>query len=386
MQNLIAAIVVSLLVLTVDGSPRAWGDPLPNYGVSNYSCPGTTMRRSKVVPTSAHSVRPADIKIVASMGDSLTAGNGAGAEDPLAIVLQYRGLTFQGGGEKTLEEQVTIPNVLKKYNPNLFGYAVGTSSPNVWELARLNIAMPGGNVRDMPGQARQLVSLMQTHPESVDFENDWKLVNIFIGGNDVCGYCHHGGPSGEEFGNYLKQAIQILYDNIPRVIVSLLSMLHLEMIRTSDTGQYFCQALHVHECQCEGDLSFTNDQIAAVVVSYQQAAMALQTGGFFDGTRDDFTLVVQTAVNNSTEPPMKDGVPDQSFFSPDCFHFSQYGHAICGTWVWQNLMEPVGAKTVKANVSIPARPLACPDAACPFIRTTKNSANCAAYLTEPADS
>jgi len=114
--------------------------------------------------------------------------------------------------------------------------------------------------------------------------------------------------------------------------------------------------------------------------------MALQTGGFFDSTRDDFTLVVQTAVNNSTEPPMKDGVPDQSFFSPDCFHFSQYGHAICGTWVWQNLMEPVGAKTVKANVSIPARPLACPDAACPFIRTTKNSANCAAYLTEPADS
>lgn len=38
------------------------------------------------------------------------AANGAGAEDPLAVVLQYRGLAFQAGGDKTLDEHATIPS------------------------------------------------------------------------------------------------------------------------------------------------------------------------------------------------------------------------------------------------------------------------------------
>lgn len=26
--------------------------------------------------------------------------------------------------------------------------------------------------------------------QEVDFEKDWKLVTLFIGGNDLCQYCH----------------------------------------------------------------------------------------------------------------------------------------------------------------------------------------------------
>jgi hypothetical protein len=113
---------------------------------------------------------------------------------------------------------------MKKYNPSLFGYATGTSSPNVWEIARLNVAMPGAGSESLAGQARDVVQRLQTHPEVsllisracpenqavtnpyiyvyekvrlwfvfqvIDFQNDWKMVNIFSGGNDVCGYCRH---------------------------------------------------------------------------------------------------------------------------------------------------------------------------------------------------
>jgi len=198
------------------------------------------MRPSKVPPTNSLSVRPADIKIVAALGDSLTAGSGAGAEDPLAIVLQYRGLTFNGGGEKTLEQQATIPNILKKFNSNLFGYAIGTSSPNVWELSALNQAMPGAGSESLAGQARTVVSLMRSHPEKVDFDNDWKIVNIFSGGNDVCGVCRHPVANAPpQFGLNLRAAIQVFYEQVPKVIVILTSMIHLEMLRESDTGQFF---------------------------------------------------------------------------------------------------------------------------------------------------
>lgn len=87
----------------------------------------------------------------------------------------------------------------------MFGYSNGIGSPNVWEIARLNVAMPGANAKDLPGQARQLVQLLQQHTEVgqelfcfsvkkipfkvVNMKEDWKLLNIFIGGNDICGYC-----------------------------------------------------------------------------------------------------------------------------------------------------------------------------------------------------
>ena len=70
----------------------------------------------------------------------------------MAILLQYRGLAFQGGGDKGLDEHVTLPSkcqqitnvtlinfldILRKYNPTIFGYALGVSSSDVWDKAHL---------------------------------------------------------------------------------------------------------------------------------------------------------------------------------------------------------------------------------------------------------
>ncbi|CAD6185479.1 unnamed protein product [Caenorhabditis auriculariae] len=337
---------------------------LPDVGVPNYSCPGDSMKKSK---------------IVMALGDSLTAANGAGAEDPLAVVLQYRGLAFQAGGDKTLDEHATIPNILKKYNPNLFGYSVGIGSPNVWEIAYLNVAMPGANAKDLPGQARQLVSLLKEHTESVNIKEDWKMLNIFIGGNDMCGYCRHSSYAPSICVSEIQEAIQIIYDNVPRVIVSLTTMLHLEILRKTDSGHFFCTRLHHDECGCESNTTFTDADIEKACVEYADLEIQLGSNGTFE--RDDFSLVVQPFFRDADQPPMKDGKPYMGFFAPDCFHFSQWGHAVVTTWLWKNLLEPVGSKTTNASLSYPSLPLACPDLACPFIRTTKNSADCSEYMT-----
>jgi hypothetical protein len=44
------------------------------------------------------------------IGITFQAANGAAAEDPAAIILQYRGLAFQIGGDKNLSTHVTIPS------------------------------------------------------------------------------------------------------------------------------------------------------------------------------------------------------------------------------------------------------------------------------------
>ncbi|GMR55166.1 hypothetical protein PMAYCL1PPCAC_25361, partial [Pristionchus mayeri] len=109
------AVLLVVLVSAVVGD-------VPDFGVPGWSCDADLMKRSKFVPNSVHSLRPADIEIVGAIGDSLTAANGAGAEtnDILGVAIQYRGLTFSVGGDKTLDEHITMANVLKKFNPNLF--------------------------------------------------------------------------------------------------------------------------------------------------------------------------------------------------------------------------------------------------------------------------
>lgn len=42
---------------------------------------------------------------------------------------------------------------------------------------------------------------------------------------------------------------------------------------------------------------------------------------------------------------------DVSLFAPDCFHFSHWGHALMAKALWNNLFEPVGAKTSSFDVN-----------------------------------
>ncbi|KAF1769548.1 hypothetical protein GCK72_001365 [Caenorhabditis remanei] len=358
---------------------------LPDLGYPGWQCDASLYQKSKKVPTSAHSVRFADIKVIGALGDSLTAANGAGAPkgDPLAVILQYRGLAFQCGGDNTLDEHVTVANVLKKFSPNLMGYSTGIGSANVWEVSKLNQAVPGAEASDIITQARALVQIIQSHKE-IDYKNDWKLVNVFIGANDMCAYCNDGENGGHSKANWKQNvitAIQILKNNLPRTIVSMTGMFDMRMLREIDHDKYFCDGLHTFECPCEKNKAFTNDDISAACHRYMDAQLEIQSSGIFDST-DDFTFVVQPFFNGIVTPPLKpDGDVNLDWFAPDCFHFSKLGHANVAKHLWNNIVQPVGSKNTIVNLSDPTIPLNCPDASCPFFRTTKNSVDCSKYMT-----
>uniref|UniRef100_A0A914EG49 Lipase_GDSL domain-containing protein n=1 Tax=Acrobeloides nanus TaxID=290746 RepID=A0A914EG49_9BILA len=376
--------IVFIIHSLADENPRFkrdWGDPLPDLGYPGYNCSPNVMAPSKNMPTNVHSIRPADIKLIMALGDSLTAANGAGATDAISVLLQYRGLAFLMGADK---------DILLKYNPKLFGQSYGICAADVWECAFLNIAQPGAKAVDMPGQATEIVRRMQDdHPE-IDFNNDWKLLSIFIGGNDFCSYCRDPvGYSAANFAYKIQEAIEYIYDHVPRVIVQLVTMLHVEMEKKLDSTDNvtapICQPLHEYgECKCLYS-NWTVESMNQTVQAYQQAEMLLQD--YFENktkadNKTDFTFVIQPFINNAFNPAMNvDGTPDLRMFAPDCFHFSQLGHAGVATWLWKNMLEPVGSKTNAANLSSVAYPLGCPDPTCPFIRTTRNSQNCAQYLT-----
>ena len=57
----------------------------------------TSNFRSKTKPKTVHELRPGDIDIIAAMGDSLTAGNGAAASNLLHITTENRGISWSIG-------------------------------------------------------------------------------------------------------------------------------------------------------------------------------------------------------------------------------------------------------------------------------------------------
>ncbi|KRK02310.1 uncharacterized protein Dyak_GE27471 [Drosophila yakuba] len=80
-------------------------------------------KRSTERPTSVHRLRPGDIDVIGAMGDSLTAGNGIFATNLLHVTVENRGVVWSIGGQYDWRKYLTLPNILKEFNPNLYGYA-----------------------------------------------------------------------------------------------------------------------------------------------------------------------------------------------------------------------------------------------------------------------
>ncbi|GMR39526.1 hypothetical protein PMAYCL1PPCAC_09721, partial [Pristionchus mayeri] len=350
-------------------------------GAPNWSCDADLMQRSKTVPKSVHSLRPADIDIIAALGDSLTAANGAGCEgeDVLGIAIQWRGLTFSLGGDKSLDEHISLANILKKFNPDVFGYSIRTGSANVWETAHLNAGIPGAHAGGMYDQAVDVLRRMKEHPE-IDYLNKWKLVHIFIGGNDICGWCNKepDAANGDHYRDQLRLAVQFLKDNMPKTIVVLTGMIDVNLLRRIDRAHNVCHEIHTFECKCEGNATISDAELSGMCHEYMDRMQELQDSGEFD-TSDDFTLIIEPYLSLTDDIGRNpDGTPNMDFFAPDCFHFAAYGHAIVAKGLWNNMMQPVGAQSA-ANLTDDGIPPICPDKNCPFIRTTKNSDDCSKY-------
>jgi hypothetical protein len=84
-----------------------------------------------------------------------------------------RKFIFTIGGESTWREYVTLPNILKEFNPSLIGYAVRDSLGSQ-KRSQFNVAEPMAITSDMPFQAELLVKRMRSD-KRVDYENDWKV-------------------------------------------------------------------------------------------------------------------------------------------------------------------------------------------------------------------
>lgn len=328
-----------------------------------FHCPA--LGPSPTVPISVHSLRPADIRVIAAIGDSLTAGRGAKG-GVFGLLMDYRGLSWSGGGDDDYSQTLTLPNVFRQYNPSLYGYSKGTGSSR----KKFNVAVTGAESKDILSQAKDLVSRLKSD-ENVDYANDWKLITIFIGANDLCNWCENPSEySAETYKGNIQTTLDYLKQQVPRAFVNLVEILNVEFVQQLGANM-ICDAVQAFVCDCIVNPSGPDAEAKLIKLreAYQAAARDIVNSRRYD-TTDDFTVVLQPFFRNTTLPKKPNSEPDLSYFASDCFHLSKKGQEAAAEALWNNLVEPVGSKRTSWT---PGELIECPTEAAPYLYTAKNS-------------
>jgi len=329
---------------------------------------------------SVHRLRPGDVSVVAALGDSVTAGQGARYK-LLSLLTSERGRSWSGGGELGA---LTMPNILRQFTPRLTGAATGPGDKDS-PVAGFNLAESGARSAALAAQARELVRQLRHHPR-VNFHRDWKLVTILIGGNDICQGCAAGDApevGGKQHAAFVREALDVLHAELPRTFVNLVPVLDMASVGdmqedpgcrlTSRLLDRLSALLHGRgPCPClAGAERLSHGQLRRIVDDYQRGVIKLVARGRYD-TRDDFTVVVQpfTLEGKAPTSPRNRRRVDVRFAAADCFHPSAWGQGLLAVMLWNNMMSPVDAKSRDGSDVWDG--IKCPDPRKPFLGTYKN--------------
>ena len=226
-----------------------------------------------------------------------------------------------------MKKIASLPNILRKFNSNISGYST-LATLGLTKSEKLNVAKSGSIADDMPNQARFLIKKMKKM-KTIDYENDWKLVTLFIGGNDLCQYCDKSNLEVHYPENYIasiKEALDILHKEMPRTFVNLVNIVNVKDIKDMNRG-LVCKVIHQFVCKCgaypksEKDTELLDEYFR----NYTRLTKDLVDSKRYD-IKDDFTVVYQPFFRDFLPPRLENGKVDLSFFAPDCFHFSLKSH------------------------------------------------------------
>uniref|UniRef100_A0A7I5ECB2 SGNH_hydro domain-containing protein n=1 Tax=Haemonchus contortus TaxID=6289 RepID=A0A7I5ECB2_HAECO len=322
------------------------------------SCEPSAMKPSATVPVDVNKVRPADIRIIGAMGDSIMVGAWSNNfEDDKSNL--FPGNSFAIGGDESLSNHITLANILHEFNPDMAGASYGEGYDNTG----FNVGVSGETSLDLPRQARNLIKRMRS--SGVSLENDWKLITIFIGTNDIgklrC--IDRETTPRDVYKAKIEETISLLRSSMNRTIVSIVSIWNSQLIYDAATLMENGTRL-----QCGDDYISRRD---ALTEEYREVVYEIQNSKKFD--YPDFTVVVQGFMDDIRDAfRNKLGNYDKSFYGADMFHLSKYGNAVLGKFLWNCLLEPVGKKSKKVNLGDDSTPLSCPTTSSPFIQTIGN--------------
>lgn len=315
--------------------------------------------------TSVRRLGPADVRVVAAIGDSITAAFAAKGVLPL----EFRGLSFSIGGDAG---RVTLPNILQTLTVReklLVGPALGVTDPLVDAIdifgpkavrpvnpaiAHLDAAVSNAQSVDAPSQVAWLANVMKQYEADglISMQHDWKLVTITMGANDLRAVCKGKTPPdkvAEQFKAAMNKTLSLMRQDFPRTLVSLLAVPDVGDMGIWGHSTKLCSFV---QNNLEGGHCPQGGESDAVQKAMNIALQELEEYWSDTLKMDDFAVIYHPLTR-------KLKLPNVSYLSKvDCFHPGYKGHAEMAVALWNSLLTPrrqkktsfsVGAATICPN-------------------------------------
>jgi len=285
-------------------------------------------------------LKPGHIKVLLAMGDSITAAMSA-KDNNILNLREYRGISFAIGADAGV---LSFPNLLKQYTlPNYpLGVSTGIGKRTI-ATNGLNGAVSGAINSDMLGQAQWLVSQLKAHT-NINYANDWKVLTIWIGSNNICDVCNNEANNNvNDFKKHIYAALDYLYANVPRLFVNLLA--NMDITKLYDIKSGTCSLLHPAECPCASSTNtVTRNNVKAVIAGYVSAAHEI-AANYTVRKNPHFAVVVQPFLRDSE-------IVNRTYLSAaDCFHPSAICHEAISVALWNAMITPAAQKKTKWDIT-----------------------------------
>jgi len=226
----------------------------------------------------------------------------------------------------------------------------------------LNAAQSGGEGPDLNHELDYLIYQMKNR-DGIDFQNDWKMINLLIGSNDMCDSCVDplGLLTPFSYKLNVRIVVERIRQEIPRVVVNLMGTFKVSDVFFVTANQSYCNPFkglafefNTLECPC-WETSQGRTEMDQTSDGYNLALSQIYDE--FKGSQKEFAVIYQpTDVN-------LDSFPITGFSNIDCFHPSQITHEWIAKSLWQSLFlkqdQKKGAISPIFNSSLPVY---CPSA------------------------
>eukprot|EP00026_Physarum_polycephalum_P011494 Phypoly_transcript_11724.p1 GENE.Phypoly_transcript_11724~~Phypoly_transcript_11724.p1 ORF type:complete len:362 (-),score=46.64 Phypoly_transcript_11724:105-1031(-) len=301
------------------------------------------------------------------MGDSITAGFGIrGAAGGLN---ESRGLSATIGGDPNA---ITLFNFLQFYSPDVQGASLGqhivefcggaVCPPFQYRPAQdvLNSAQSGAMVSDLVTHELDYLLLELRSNPKINMQEDWKLLTLFIGANDLCSSCtNQSYLQPDEFEVHLTKTLEGIRKNIPRVFVQMVEIMNLSQVYDLSLTNAYCKDIHriiPFECDCIFDPNANTTRALVDIYGQEYNAKTRAVAAQYQAMNyPDFTVVSQPMGRNTA---IKD-LPLTFLSTLDCFHPSLIAHQAMAVGLWNNMLTPAASK--KTSITISDTPM-CPTA------------------------
>lgn len=307
--------------------------------------------------TSITDLRPGDVKIMMAMGDSITTGFGV-----RNAANESYGISFSMGGDAGA---TTLSNFFAQFNANLTGVSTGTYPAQVCygvncPAARYypnqdanNAAKAGALVTDMVStQVTYLISQINQNP-NMDVANDWKVLTINIGANDLCASCTFGLDylSPDDYQNNLMATLERVRAALPRTFVNLVGGFNISQAYDLSLQASRCNNISrpwFIQCDClfQPQNGFVRESIDAAITQFNTRAQAV-AAYYQRKAYNNFAVVFQPFATNTHISDL----PTTFLSHLDCFHPSTTGQSAMAVALWNNMLTPSALKKTSMSMS-----------------------------------